>query len=323
MRQAHFYERDPDSLPVVDLQLKASPDLSLREAITHFLLMARVDGRSYKTLELYSYVFNSFIKFLGDPSLSLSEINTLKIRSYLASLQDRGLCKTTSRIHLVVLKTFFNWLAQEQLLSKNPIDLLKTPKLPKQFPFILSDPQVATLLKACDQHSWRGFRDYTMLLCFIDVGLRLNELISLQLQDVSLAQRSLKVQGKGSKERLCFMGARLTKAMRRWLDLRGFKPYSEEVFIARTGERLKPRYVQHIVANLGKKASITGVRVSPHTLRHTAATLAVRNGLDVFSLQRLFGWGKVETAMRYVHMSGRALQEAFIRASPVDRLLGA
>ena len=110
--------------------------------------------------------------------------------------------------------------------------------------------------------------------------------------------------------------------MRKWIELRGYKPYSEEVFITRSGDKLKPRWVQQIVARLGAKAGVKGVRVSPHTLRHTAATLAVKNGLDVFSLQRLFGWEKVETAMRYVHMSGRALQEAFIRASPVDKLLG-
>jgi len=109
--------------------------------------------------------------------------------------------------------------------------------------------------------------------------------------------------------------------MRRWIEIRGYQPYDDAVFIDRKGERLKPRYVQQVIAKLGRQAGLKGIRVSPHTLRHTAATLAVRNGLDVFSLQRLFGWERVETAMRYVHLSGRALQEAFSRASPVDRLL--
>ena len=108
--------------------------------------------------------------------------------------------------------------------------------------------------------------------------------------------------------------------MRRWLEIRGYQPYDDAVFIDRKGERLKPRYVQQIISRLGAKAGLEGARVSPYTLRHTAATLAVRNGLDVFSLQRLFGWERVETAMGYVHMSGRALQEAFSRASPLDRL---
>lgn len=112
------------------------------------------------------------------------------------------------------------------------------------------------------------------------------------------------------------------KALRRWLELRGFKPeYSDALFIDRKGEPLKPRWVQQVIARLGQKAGITGVRVSPHTLRHTAATLAVKNGMDPFALQRLFGWENIQTALKYVHMAGTALREAHAKASPVDRLL--
>ena len=283
--------------------------------------MARVDGRAHKTIELYHYVFDSFAKFLGDPPLA--KVKPATIRSYLAHLQDKGLKKTSVAIHHRVLRAFFNWLVREGCLRWAPTEPIKEPRTPKQFPFVLSDAQVAALLNVAEKESksWAGYRNYTMLLTFLDVGLRLTELISLELGDLNLAQRSLKIHGKGAKDRVCFMGARLTRAMRRWIEIRGYQPYDDAVFIDRKGERLKPRYVQQIISRLGAKAGLEGVRVSPHTLRHTAATLAVRNGLDVFSLQRLFGWERVETAMRYVHLSGRALQEAFSRPSPVDRLL--
>ncbi|MFQ5796968.1 MAG: tyrosine-type recombinase/integrase [Candidatus Bipolaricaulia bacterium] len=286
--------------------------------------MARVDGRSLKTIELYHYVFDSFTQFLETKTTSPTDIKVFTIRSYLAHLQDRGLKTTTIAIHLRVLKALFNWLVREGFMTKvqNPAGEIKSPRTSKRYPFILSDAQVAALLKVPDRTTWTGFRNYTILLTFLDVGLRLNELINLEIGDLNLTQRSLKIHGKGAKDRVCFMGGRLTKAMKRWIDLRGYQPYSEEVFITHIGDRLQPRRVQHIVSQLGDKARIKGVRISPHTLRHTSATLAVRNGLDVFSLQRLFGWEKVETAMRYIHMSGRALQEAFSRASPVDRLLG-
>ncbi len=283
--------------------------------------MARADGRSRKTLAIYEDAFKSFDRFVGNTGIAITEIKAATIRAYLAHLMDRGLRNTTLSIHLKELKAFFNWLYHEGVVATNPVEHIKPIRTPKSFPFILSEDQVVALLKAPNRSAWHGFRDYTMLLCFVDVGLRLSELISLRLQDVSLPQRSLKLHGKGAKDRICFMGARLSKAMRKWIEWRGYKPYSEEVFITRSGDKLKPRWVQQIVSRLGVKTGIKGTRVSPHTLRHTAATLAVRNGLDVFSLQRLFGWEKVDTAMRYVHMAGTALREAHAKASPVDRLL--
>ena len=308
-----------------NLENSVQGDLSLSEAVHHFLLMARVDGRALKTIELYHYVFDSFAQFFSSESM-LVDIKTFTIRSYLAHLQDKGLKITTISLHLRVLKALFNWLVREGVIAsdKNPTLGIKSPRTPKQYPFILSDVQVAALLKAPDKTTWVGFRNYAILLTFLDVGLRLSELVNLELSDVSLPQRSLKIHGKGAIDRVCFMGSRSTQAMKRWIDLRGYQLYADEVFISEDGDRLQHRHVQKTISRLADKADIKnqGVRVSPHTLRHTAATLAVRNGLDVFSLQRLFGWEKVETAMRYVHMSGRALQEAFSRASPVDRLLG-
>jgi site-specific recombinase XerD len=221
-----------------------------------------------------------------------------------------------------VLHAFFNWLKREGLVIANPMDGINPPRQPKQYPFVLEEPQVRALLAACDKSTVQGVRNYAMLLLFVDCGLRLNELLSLRLGDVSLAQRSLKVHGKGARDRIVFMGARTAKALKRWLELRGFKTtFSDALFIDRKGEPLKPRWVQQVVARLGAKAGIKGVRVSPHTLRHTAATLAVKNGMEPFALQRLFGWENIQTALKYVHMAGTALREAHAKASPVDRLL--
>lgn len=130
--------------------------------------------------------------------------------------------------------------------------------------FSLDDSQVAALLKACDRSIREGVRNYAMLLLFLDCGLRLMELIGLRMTDVSLAQRSLKIHGKGAKDRIAFMGARdETKALRRWLEIRGFKPgYSDSVFIDRKGEALKPRWVQEIISRIGKRAKLKG-KLSP------------------------------------------------------------
>lgn len=302
---------------------QSQDDLSLTGAMKQYVLMARVDGRARKTIELYHYVFDSFTEFINDPPLS--EVNTASIRSYLASLKDRGLKKTTVAIHHRVLQALFNWLVEEGYLKRAPTDRISSPRTPKKFPYVLDDQQVSTLLNLAKakSKSWVGYRNYTIVVTFLDVGLRLNELINLELGDLSIPNRSLKVHGKGAKDRICFMGSRCHKTLRRWIKMRSSQGriWDDTVFIYQRGERMKHRYVQQIIADLKEDAGLEGVRVSPHTLRHTAATLAVQNGLDVFSLKRQFGWEQVDTAMKYVHMSGRGLQEAFSRASPVDRII--
>ncbi len=283
--------------------------------------MARVEGRSRKTLELYRWVFESFRADVGD--MPTAEIHSGVIRQYLVRLQERGLAVASQGMHYRVLHAFFNWLKREGIVNANPMDGISPIRQPKQYPFVLEEHQIRSLLQACDKSTWQGQRNYAILLLFLDCGLRLNELIGLRLTDVALAQRSLKVHGKGARDRIAFMGARTAKALRRWLELRGFKPgYSDALFIDRKGEPVKMRWVHEVIVRLAKKAGIKGVRVSAHTLRHTAATLAVKNGMDPFALQRLFGWENISTALKYVHMAGTALREAHAKASPVDRLIG-
>ncbi len=218
----------------------------------------------------------------------LDQIDTAIFRRYLASLLDRGWKLTSVSIVHRVLNVFFRWLVRERLITSNPLDGIPAPKAPQLFPFTLDEAQVAALLKASGDRSTRqGVRDHAILLLFIDCGLRLNELISVKLTDVSLNQHSLKVHGKGSKDRIVFMGSKAAKALRRWIELRGFRPgYAETLFIDRKGESLKPRWVQQIITRIGKKSGLK-IRLSPHKLRHVSATLAVKNGMDAFTLQRL------------------------------------
>jgi len=210
-------------------------------------------------------------------------------------------------------------------LKENPLEGVRLLKTPKQYPKVLSEPEVLALLKMArvqaqaQAGTWHGKRNYALLLTFLDAMLRLRELIDLELQDINLQTRSLRVRhGKGDKERYVYMGRRLTKAMRDWLAVRGHVPGADWVFVSRSGEKLDPRNVQRILERLGRKA---GVKVSPHMLRHTGATLFIRNGGDPFSLQRLLGHSDIQTTMVYVHMAGSALREAHAKASPVDRLL--
>ncbi|NLJ38876.1 MAG: tyrosine-type recombinase/integrase [Candidatus Atribacteria bacterium] len=176
------------------------------------------------------------------------------------------------------------------------------------------------LLKACDKTTWEGFRNYLILLVFLDTGIRLSELLSLTMREVNINKRSLLIHGKGGKDREVYMGKTVAKELNRWVKKRGVFPYEDKLFITNQGLGLKKRGLCQIIERLAKKAKIQGVRCSAHTLRHTFATNFIRNGGDVFSLQKLLGHSDIQTCMIYVHMGGKQLQEAQLQFSPVDRM---
>ncbi len=280
-----------------------------------FLLSGRVEGKKSSTLKWYKEYLTPFVRFLDREGL-----NQATLRKYVNSLFDR-LKVVTVDTHVRAIKAFLNFLYREGYLEENFASTLKRPRLPKQFPHILNDEQVMSLLKAPNKKTWAGFRNYVMLLTFLDTGIRLSELLTLTLDRVDLVRGSLTVTGKGEKEREVYMGKTLKKAMARWLKLRGFHPYEDRVFITQDGRPLKKRGVEQIIRRLAQKAGIEGVRCSPHTLRHTFATNYIRNGGDVFTLQRLLGHSNIETCMVYVHMGGKQLREAMLKYSPMDRLV--
>ncbi|MBI1744673.1 tyrosine-type recombinase/integrase [Candidatus Acetothermia bacterium] len=291
------------------------------EAIEAFHLFARIEGRSPKTIKTYQDAFQDILNFV-EGTVSLSQLTPGEFRRWIATRIDEGYAKSTINIRLRVLRTLFFWLTREGHIPASPLQHIKPLKVPQQYPYVLSELQAQALLRAINRHSWAGKRNWAMMLMFLDGMLRVSELINLDLGDVSLHAQSVHVRhGKGDKERVVFMGRKLTRAMQDWLQVRGHHIGEDRLFITRQGYKLTQRNVQRIIKRLAAKARIEGVRCSPHTLRHTGATLFIRNGGDPFSLQRLLGHSDISTTMIYVHMAGTALREAHAKASPVDRLL--
>ena len=296
------------------LSMKARKETLWTLYLEDFLLCGRVEGKKPSTLRWYRETLTPFIAFVSREGLDQASL-----RKYVNGLFDRLKIATIDN-HVRAIKAFLRFLYKEGHIEEDLAAALKRPRLPKQFPHVLNDEQVVALLKAPDRKTWEGFRNYVMLLTFLDTGLRLSEVLSLTLDRVDLARGSLLVVGKGEKEREVYMGKTLRREMSRWLKMRGFHPYEDRVFITRDGRPLKKRHVQQILRRLAKKAGIEGVRCSPHTLRHTFATNFIRNGGDAFTLQRILGHASIETCMVYVHMSGKHVREAMLRFSPVDRM---
>jgi len=169
--------------------------------------------------------------------------------------------------------------------------------------------------------NWQGYRNFAIVLTFLDCGLRVGELKDLAINDVNLIRGTLEVMGKGSRQRQVYFGRRLSRILKEWIAQRTLSLSGEAFFCDPQGYELSRHQIHHMIYRLAKRSGITGVRCSPHTLRHTFATQFIRNGGDPFSLQRLLGHSDISTTMIYVHMAGTALREAHAKASPVDRLL--
>jgi len=303
---------------------KGISGLNLSIARELFSLRTKVEELSSKTARNYEYVLGFFSQWVLrnlNSDMQVQEIEPHTLRQYLFYLQEKNLSKPTLATHYRNLKAFFNFLKREGYIKENPIERIPAFKLSRQYPHILEDIQVSELLQAPNQKTWEGYRNYVILLTFLDTGMRVEELIRLNLQDINLGTRSIIIQeGKGDKSRQVFMGKKLTKAMHRWIEQRGYKAYEEALFTTRQGERLKQRNLEKIIERLAKKAGITGVRCYPHTLCHTFATSYIRNGGDPFSLQQLLAHSDIKTCMIYVHMAGVHLREAHAKYSPVDRM---
>jgi site-specific recombinase XerD len=293
----------------------------LSEALDAFSLALTVSGRSRQTIELYQRSIEPLIAFLGDQPIS--DISPGDLRAYLAHLGEQ-VNRVTVGIRWRSVRAFFNWLYHEGWLHESPVKRIQAPRTPRQFPYILSDAQVQALIwtAKAGSSSWRGYRDYTIVLTLLDCGLRVSELKGLTINDLDLAHGSLNVTGKGSRERAVYFGRRLARVLREWLARRTLSLSGDALFCSRKGYALNRHELTRIVSRLACAAGIAGVRCSAHTLRHTFATAFIRNGGDPFALQRLLGHSDISTTMVYVHMAGAALREAYAKASPVDRLLG-
>lgn len=300
------------------------PEMKLSEAIDEFMLMAKVDGRSESTKDLYKYTFKKFKNDVNEDT-SIGDISTKDIRLFLESLIDGDLAKTTVSIHYRNLHAFFNWLLKERFLPENPVAPIEKPKTPNTYPKHLSEEDVRALLDAeKKRNTWAAKRNYTMLLLFVDTGIRRNELRNAKIDDLDLQDHSLKVHGKGAKDRTIFYGTKTARYLHKWLRIRKKLDdiFDDTIFIDQNGKRIEERHIGRIITRIQRRAGLEDKQISPHVLRHTAATLAVQNGLDPFSLKQQFGWENLETAQRYVHMAGDKVGEAYRESSPLSNIAG-
>lgn len=286
-----------------------------------FLLSCKVDDLSPATLKDYEQKIGAFVSFCSKISgtrVPPSEVTVNHVRMFLLKLQDR--CKPHS-IHdyYGCVKRFFNWMVAEGTLEHNPMKNIRPPKYPKELISPFKVDHIKDMLLLCGQDKFLGIRNRAIILTFLDTGLRLSELASIQLDNLDFDRGLIKVMGKGAKERVVGIGKTAQKALLKYLLIR--RDDHPCLWVTEEQKPMQFRGIQIMIRRLGKRAGLKNVRCSPHTFRHTFGTRAMLNGASEREVQLLLGHSSDRMTKRYTAtITSENVVGRHGQFSPVDRM---
>lgn len=276
---------------------------------------------SKNTVESYASDLASFLKYLDSAEIfNWSGVKEEHVSAYMSHLRREGLSERSAARALSAIKQLFKFLEEEGELSTNPTSVIAGPKMPKKLPGTLSQEEVVRLLEAPDPGKLLGVRDRAMLELLYATGLRVSELISIKLKDISLTDGTLITKGKGGKERIVPMGEYAADAIRVYID--GARPdllkgagSSDYLFISRRGGPISRQCFWKKIKDYGIKANITH-KLSPHTLRHSFATHLLDGGADLRAVQAMLGHSDISTTQIYTSVSRERLKQIILKKHP-------
>lgn len=285
-----------------------------------FLEARRRENVSEHTLRAYAADLRQFLEYVsergGRPPRS-DQVDLLVLRGWLAGLYDQHLSPVSLRRKVSALRSFFRFLVREGSLPVNAARLIGTPKAPKTVPRVMTAEQTSNLLDAATRREERPqlLRNIAILEILYGCGLRVSELSGLNLEDIDLAERWLRVRGKGRKERQVPFPSKAAAALERCLAERKAKPGEKAVFLNRLGSRLTDRSVRNIVKFYATLLAGDS-SIHPHSFRHAYATHLLSDGADLRSIQELLGHARLSTTQQYTKVSLADLMAVYDRSHP-------
>ena len=289
---------------------------------------------SPNTKKNYLADIRQFKKFLDENKISakkndsedMIDIDHMIIRAYLGSLHREGLKKITISRKITAIRTFFNYLLRKGRMNINTAQMVQSPKTEKYIPVFLSVDEMVTLLTAKNLTKFIDLRDRAIIETFYSSGIRLSELVGLNMGDIDYNQGLMKIKGKGKKERIVPVGEKAIAAVNMYIEKRSHiafrnneKCLEEPIFINREGTRLSTRSVARILDKVVLSSGL-GRKISPHTLRHTFATHMMEAGADLRSIQECLGHESLSTTQKYTSVSVGRLLEVYDKAHPKSRM---
>ena len=285
--------------------------------------MAELERRNASPMTSQSYAsdLRDLVDYLSPPGEeppNARDIDLLTLREYLASQFDRGLTAVSIRRRIAAIRSLFRFLSREGLLTANPARLLRTPKIPKKLPEVMTAEQANGIIEgSLDVQPERPHpkRDRAILELLYGCGVRVSELAGLSLPDLDLSQRWLRVTGKGRKERQVPIPGKPVESLLAYLKVRAGTPQETAVFLNHHGGRLTARSIRNIVKFYA--SWIAGDdSVHPHSLRHAFATHLLQDGADLRAIQELLGHARLSTTQKYTQVSLTDLMAVYDKAHP-------
>jgi len=272
------------------------------------------------TLKGYREDLESLAVYLSDDSgkpPAPGGIDPLDLRQYISDLHEAGYARTSISRRLASLRSFFRFAQREGIVDSNPAKPLRNPRKQRQLPHFMTSDEVERLLLAPDSHQRMGARDLAILETMYSTGVRVSELVGLNLADVELDEGVARVRGKGRRERYAPLGSFAVGAIRGWLEHRHEEKLERDdaIFVNRLGSRLSTRSVGRMLEKYLAKAGLDR-RTTPHTLRHSFATHLLDRGADIRSVQELLGHRSLVTTQVYTHLTTATLRKAYEKAHP-------
>lgn len=275
------------------------------------------------TVRNYTRDLLDFFAFLKTVKItSLKEVSKHTVRGYLSYLVNAGYAKVSISRKLSAIRSFYRYLIREKIIDSDPVASTSSPKLEKRLPNFLTPEETVRLLEAPNLSTPQGLRDRALIELLYASGLRVSELVSLDMEQINLDSNEIRVRGKGDKERLVLMGNPAAIALRTYLNqgrprLLGGKA-SFAVFVSRYGKRIIPRRVQRILEKCSRTAGIAK-RVHPHMLRHTFATHLLDGGADLRVVQELLGHASLSSTQIYTHVTKSRAKKVYLAAHPFSK----
>jgi len=298
---------------------------AIRDDVAGYLKFQEVErNASERTLRNYSHALNAFEEWRGDAFSSWRECTADDFRQYLFELMKQELARATIRLRFSALRSFYKYLAQRCGLGVNPLAEIQLPKPERKLPVVLTLAQIEQLLEMplnmepdARALPWQAARDVAILELFYSSGLRVSELVALDVSDADFLSETLRVMGKGNKERLVPIGSHAMAALQKYRQQASV--HEGPLFINKNKDPEKRRLSARSVQMLLKKylaATDIGFEVTPHKLRHTFATHMLDHGADLRSVQTLLGHASLSTTQIYTHVTKERMREAYNSAHP-------
>jgi tyrosine recombinase xerC len=261
------------------------------------------------TIKNYQLDLTDFFKYVDKSNIDFLSIENIHVRGYLKYLDTCNLKNSTISRRISALRTFYNYLLEKGLVKSNIFLNVKNPKLEKKLPNYLNYTEIEELLASIDTKTDEGLERRLLIEMFYSTGCRVGEMVNVKISDIDFSSKTIKVMGKGSKERIVYYGDYASKYLEDYLKNKDKKGY---LFTNKRGEKLTIEEVEYIVRDIMKHISIK-THVTPHTLRHTFATHLLNNGADIRTVQELLGHANLSTTGIYTHVSSDRLKDVYFK----------